>query len=296
MPANLRRVDRVQPRRARASRLCSFQSDRLVLPPPTTPLNPPSLSQPVFAMAVSHSVPVAKGVVAPAHLPAEGSAAFNNWHYIALVLLAPKLLQWTFPFLAGSRTIYTVLLVLLFLPVTIFYWWASSNYGARLNDKVRLPGKPIGDYLEFKDEELRKQYLGRKIPYQVLHDAYFEDKVAFKGASRSLSGPPLAFQTGRRLTELFFARSLLLLPSFAALISAAPFVTGHRRARGSQATSSRSSSTGTTLSRSTSHPISSSTSSLPSSPRWPCTPRTRTSARSASTTTAVSSPFPGSKP
>lgn len=133
-------------------------------------------------MAVSHSVPVAKGVVAPAHLPAEGSAAFNNWHYIALVLLAPKLLQWTFPFLAGSRTIYMVLLVLLFLPVTIFYWWASSNFGARLNDKVRLPGKPIGEYLEFKDEELRKQYLGRKIPYQVLHDAYFEDKVAFKGA------------------------------------------------------------------------------------------------------------------
>lgn len=136
-------------------------------------------------MAVQHPVKPAPGVVAPAHLPAEGSAAFNNVHYVVLVLLAPKLVQWGLPFLAG-RTLYLVLFVVLFLPVTIAYWWAASNWGARLDDKVKLPGKPIGDYLEFKDDELRREYLGRKIPYQVLHDAYFDDKVAFKGASGPL--------------------------------------------------------------------------------------------------------------
>lgn len=130
---------------------------------------------------VKYSATVAPGVVAPAPFPAEGSAAFNNWHYIALVFVAPKLVQWTFPFLSGSRTIYTVLFVLLFLPVTIGYWWATSTYGANVNDKCKLPGQPIGHYLEFKDDELRKEYLGRKIPYQVLHDAYFDDKIAFKG-------------------------------------------------------------------------------------------------------------------
>jgi hypothetical protein len=58
-----------------------------------------------------------------------------------------------------------------------------SIYGPRKNEKCKLPGKPLTDYLEFRDAELAREYAGRhrKIPMQIAHDAYFEGKIDFKG-------------------------------------------------------------------------------------------------------------------
>lgn len=70
-----------------------------------------------------------------------------------------------------------------FLPVTILYWVVTSRYGRRINEKVPFPGKPLEHYIELKSEFLRREYegKGKKIPLQLLHDAFFDGKAEFKG-------------------------------------------------------------------------------------------------------------------
>ena len=49
------------------------------------------------------------------------------------------------------------------------------------NFSVYQSGKSqIADFVEFKDEELRKKYEGRFIPVQVLYECYADDKLTFK--------------------------------------------------------------------------------------------------------------------
>ena len=55
-----------------------------------------------------------------------------------------------------------------------------SKYGPRINEKVKLPGKPLDHYIDLKQSTLRS-YEGKKVPMQKLHDAYFDGKVDFKG-------------------------------------------------------------------------------------------------------------------
>ena len=58
-------------------------------------------------------------------------------------------------------------------------------YGSRKNEKVKLPGKDIEEYITIKDPELAQLYHGKnKIPIQVFHDAYFDGKIDIKGTSR----------------------------------------------------------------------------------------------------------------
>ena len=60
------------------------------------------------------------------------------------------------------------------------YWVFVSKYGQRINEKVPFPGKPLDHYIELRTPALQK-WLGKKIPMQVFHDAYFDGKVEFKG-------------------------------------------------------------------------------------------------------------------
>lgn len=89
------------------------------------------------------------------------------------------------------------LFVLTAIPTLIGYWTITSNFGPRINEKVKLPGKPIEHYIEFKDEDLRRQYRGKKMPMQILYDAYFADKLDFKGAS--CRSPPLTLVERRAI-------------------------------------------------------------------------------------------------
>lgn len=140
-------------------------------------------------MAVQNPHTVAPGVTSTPKLLVEGSSSFSNLHLFLLVVAVPKLLQWTFPLLNKWSKLYWILLVLTALPTLIGYWAFQSNFGARRNEKVQLPGKPIDHYLTFNDPVLRKKYLGRKIPMQILYDAYFEGKIDFKGKHNSSSSP-----------------------------------------------------------------------------------------------------------
>lgn len=143
----------------------------------------------LLRMTVKHPHVVAPGVVAPSPFPAEGSSAFSNLHLAIALLAVPKLVQWTFPFLNRSK-LYWVLLVLTFIPTLIAYWAATSTFGPRRNTKVTLPGRPITDYIVFHDEKLKQQWLGKKMPMQVLYDLYFDAKLDFKGLSSLVLLPP----------------------------------------------------------------------------------------------------------
>jgi hypothetical protein len=140
-------------------------------------------------MVVQHPHKVAPGVVHPNPLPAEGSSAFSNLTLFGLIVAFPKFLQWTFPSLFNYSRVYWILLILTALPVLIAYWTFASTFGARRNEKVQLPGRPITHYLEFNDPELKKTYMGRKIPMQILYDNYFEGKIDFKGQYSSPACP-----------------------------------------------------------------------------------------------------------
>lgn len=120
---------------------------------------------------------------------AEGNGQFSNIQLAAVVLVVPYVLKWALPLVnRGGFKTYIFLVLLTGAPSTVAYWYLMSRIGARKNTKVALPGKPITDYLEFKDEELAAQYkaTGKKIPIQVAHDAYFEGKLDVKGESRPL--------------------------------------------------------------------------------------------------------------
>jgi len=114
---------------------------------------------------------------------AEGNGQFNNYHLAALVLTVPYLLKSFLPLVSrGGFKTYLFLLVLTGLPATVAYWTVMSLYGGRKNEKVRLPGKDLEEYVTVKDGELKKLYHGReKIPMQLFHDAYFDSKIDFNG-------------------------------------------------------------------------------------------------------------------
>ena len=116
---------------------------------------------------------------------AEGNGYFSNAHLAALVLGVPWLVKRTLPvFCYGGFKTYLFLVILLGIPITAGYWTAMSTYGPRKNQKVQLPGRNIDEYITIKDPELKAKYFGKeKIPMQVFHDAYFDDKVEFNGMS-----------------------------------------------------------------------------------------------------------------
>jgi sphingolipid C9-methyltransferase len=117
-------------------------------------------------------------------LPAEGNGSFSNLHLALLVFGTPLFFTRYVPFF-GFTVSYWIMVVILGVPLTLGYWMAMSNFGPRINEKCRLPGKNVEDYITIKDSELRAKYTGKnKIPYQVLHDAYFDGKIEFKGKQR----------------------------------------------------------------------------------------------------------------
>lgn len=114
-----------------------------------------------------------------APLPAEGNGSFNNFHLAGLVVVIPLIVSWYIHF--GFYT-YIFLTLILGLPITIAYWTVMSTFGPRKNEYVRFPGKPIEEYITIKDAELRSKYHGKnKIPMELFHEAFFDDKIDFKG-------------------------------------------------------------------------------------------------------------------
>lgn len=85
-------------------------------------------------------------------------------------------------------TVYTCLLLLTGLPTIVGYWTLMSHIGGNRRSHVILPGKDIEEYMTIVDPELKAKYHGQvKIPMQVFHDAYFEDKIEIKGESQGFA-------------------------------------------------------------------------------------------------------------
>ncbi|KAF8901142.1 sphingolipid C9-methyltransferase [Gymnopilus junonius] len=114
---------------------------------------------------------------------AEGNGAFNNYHFAALLVIVPYVVKSFLPIVKyGGFKTYVFLFFLTGVPTAIGYWTFISVYGARVNEKVTLPGNDIETYITIKDPELKRLYKGKeKIPMQVFHDAYFEGKIDFNG-------------------------------------------------------------------------------------------------------------------
>jgi len=114
---------------------------------------------------------------------AEGSSAFSNYHLAALVLGVPYVVKRILPLVnRGGFYTYWFLVALVGLPITVGYWTLMSRIGARVNERVPLPGKDIEEYIDIRDDELKKLYHRKnKIPMQIFHDAYFDGKIDFKG-------------------------------------------------------------------------------------------------------------------
>jgi len=117
----------------------------------------------------------------------DGNGDFSNYHLAGLVLSVPLIVQRLLelvvelPWPMTGASGYVVLLVLLGVPVAIFYWTYQSRYGKRHNDKIPIPEGNIERFIEFNDEWLMKYYGERGIPMVVFHDAYVAGKVDFKG-------------------------------------------------------------------------------------------------------------------
>lgn len=71
--------------------------------------------------------------------------------------------------------------ILLAIPILMTFWSVASTFSPRINEKVKLPGKPIEHYIEFHDPALAQKYHGSKIPMETFHELYFAGKVSFKG-------------------------------------------------------------------------------------------------------------------
>ena len=141
---------------------------------------------------------------------AEGNGYFSNLHLAGLILGVPWIVKRTLPVVSyGGFKTYLFLVALLGVPVAIAYWTLMSMYGPRKNQKVQLPGRSIEEYITIKDPELKAKYFGKeKIPMQVFHDAYFDDKVEFNGMSFILTLLPTTSYNSSFFFSFFLSSSL----------------------------------------------------------------------------------------
>lgn len=147
----------------------------------TPPAEPPS--RPLDACGV---MTTASPTIHNSPLPADGPGGklFSNKAMIVFLTLIPLFVVRKLGL--GFKS-WLFLVVLLAIPILIAYWTVLSTFSPRINEKVKLPGKPVGHYLEFHTEELNDKYVlsnngqGTKIPMETFHELYFDGKVTFKG-------------------------------------------------------------------------------------------------------------------
>ncbi|KAF2405478.1 S-adenosyl-L-methionine-dependent methyltransferase [Trichodelitschia bisporula] len=116
-----------------------------------------------------------------APLPADGPGGehFNNYVLFAILTIVPWYLTRK---VGGGLKTWIFFAALTSLPLLVGFWTLVSSYSPRLNEKARLPGKPIEHYLKFLKEEDREKYHGRtKISIETFHEKYFDGEADFNG-------------------------------------------------------------------------------------------------------------------
>ena len=81
----------------------------------------------------------------------------------------------------GTKT-FIFFALLTTLPILVAYWAVFSLVSPRINEKAKLPGKPITDYLSFRNKEDEAKYKAKgKIPIEVFYEMYFNSEIDMKG-------------------------------------------------------------------------------------------------------------------
>ncbi|KXJ87347.1 S-adenosyl-L-methionine-dependent methyltransferase [Microdochium bolleyi] len=114
-------------------------------------------------------------------LPADGNGyeGFSNYALIGLTVGVP----WYLARKVGGGLKTTIFFGLItFFPILVAVWFVSSSYTPRMNEKVKLPGRPVEHYLTFKSPEDKAKYSGRnKISMAALAEMYLDGQVDFNG-------------------------------------------------------------------------------------------------------------------
>ncbi|OLN98012.1 Sphingolipid C9-methyltransferase 1-like protein 1 [Colletotrichum chlorophyti] len=116
-----------------------------------------------------------------APLPADGpgNESFSNYILGGLLLGIPF---WVSRTLGGGFKTWLFFVILLTIPILIGYWYVTSRFSPRTNEKVKLPGRPVEHYITFKNEADRLKWSGRnKIPIKVFSEMYLDGLVDFNG-------------------------------------------------------------------------------------------------------------------
>jgi hypothetical protein len=142
----------------------------------------PAYPKPDFDKLEDCGVPTTRfPAIKNAPLPADGSGAdtFNNYVLISILTIVPWYMSWKVG--GGFKT--TIFFALIVdLPLLAVWWLVISSISPRKTEKVRLPGRPVEFYLDFKKESDRLKYRGHnKIPMETFHEMYFDGEVDFKG-------------------------------------------------------------------------------------------------------------------
>ncbi|KAF4124488.1 sphingolipid C9-methyltransferase [Geosmithia morbida] len=114
-------------------------------------------------------------------LPAEGAGAesFSNILLGIVLFGVPYLLS---RLVGGGIKTTIFFAIFTLIPTLIAFWAYTSRFSPRVNDAVKLPGRPIEEYVTFKDAADKAKYSGRtKVPIQTFSEMYIEGKADFNG-------------------------------------------------------------------------------------------------------------------
>lgn len=143
----------------------------------TPPVQPPTFETGVDCGVKITASPAIKNAPLPADGP--GSESFSNIALFTILLGVPVYLAWK---IGGGFKTTIFFFILTLVPLLVAFWWVASNYSPRLNEKVKLPGRPIEHYLTFKKDADKARYWGKhKIPMTTFLEMYFDGDVDFNG-------------------------------------------------------------------------------------------------------------------
>lgn len=82
----------------------------------------------------------------------------------------------------GGLLTWIFLAIFTSVPILVTFWSTASRISPRKNEKARYPGRPVEQYLHFRNEKDRARYYGKaKVPMETFHEMYFAGEVDFKG-------------------------------------------------------------------------------------------------------------------